>query len=107
MDTRPLPFDEDDPTQIDRIPAPLQHALRAGLLGSSVDTTRRPSFPPPLPVVLERRRPDPLTDSDEAWLETLPPASRAVLEAARRGPAQWPLAPRVPNAIVRPVTSDA
>lgn len=105
MDTRPLlTNDDEDRTEIDRIPAPLQHALRAGF--SVPPPKKKPLYPPPLPVALTRKRPALLTESDEAWLGTLPPAARAVLEAARHAPAEWPVAPRLNHAIVRPVATD-
>ena len=91
-------------TEIDRIPAPLQHALRAGL--SVPPPKKKPFYPPPLPIALTRKRPALVTESDELWLDTLPHAARAVLEAARHCPPEWPVAPRLPNAIVRPVATD-
>jgi hypothetical protein len=119
VDTRPfLPYDDDEPTQIDRIPAPLQHKLsfcapQAAFVReissrslSVPPPQKKPLYPPPLPIALKRKRPALLTQSDEVWLGSLPHAARAVLEAARHAPAEWPVAPRLPNAIVRPVASD-
>ena len=37
---------------------------------------------------------------------TFASAARAVLEAARHAPAEWPVAPRLNHAIVRPVATD-
>lgn len=57
----------------------------------------RADDPPALPFALRRR-----VDDDEAWLATLPPATRAVLEAARHG-APVRATSLVPGAVVRPV----
>jgi len=40
--------------------------------------------------------------SVDAWLASLPVASRLVLERARRPVAQWPDAPRIGFAVARP-----
>ncbi|MBX7193084.1 MAG: hypothetical protein K1X94_13540 [Sandaracinaceae bacterium] len=97
MDSRPIYLDDAEPTQIDSLPAPIAHmrAAKGGLI------------PPPLPFALTRKvEARPLTDSDEQWLESLPPATRAVLEAARRPPSEWPIAPRLANAVTMPVITD-
>jgi hypothetical protein len=57
----------------------------------------RADDPPALPFALRRRVHD-----DDAWLATLPPATRAVLEAARRGAPVHATA-LLPGAVVRPV----
>jgi hypothetical protein len=102
VDTRSLLLDDEDPTQIDKIPAPLLHALLVP------PPKKKPSvIPPPLPLSLTRKvEPARLTDSDEVWLASLPLATRAVLEAARHAPTEWPLAPRLEHAIVRPLVAD-
>lgn len=102
VDTRSLLLDDEDPTQIDKIPAPLLHALLVP------PPKKKPSMiPPPLPLSLTRKvEPARLTESDEVWLGTLPLATRAVLEAARRAPSEWPSAPRLEHAVIRPVVGD-
>lgn len=102
VDTRSLLLDDEDPTQIDKIPAPLLHALLVP------PPKKKPSvIPPPLPLSLTRKvEPARLTSSDEVWLASLPLATRAVLEAARHAPTEWPVAPRLEHAIVTPVRTD-
>jgi hypothetical protein len=40
--------------------------------------------------------------ADDAWIEVLPAAARAVLEQARTPATQWPVGPRIPFAVARP-----
>ncbi len=54
--------------------------------------------PPALPFALKRR-----TLDDAAWLASLPPATRAALEAARAPVADWPRVARPVGAIARPL----
>lgn len=58
-----------------------------------------PLIPPPLPARLSRVHRD--LGADELWLESLPAASRAVLEEARR-PSTLD-APRLKFAVARPL----
>lgn len=53
---------------------------------------------PARPFALERQ----VNDPHAAWLASLPPAARAVLEAARRPAPRWPLAARVEGAVAEP-----
>ncbi len=95
VDSRPIYLDDAEPTQIDSLPAPIAH-MRAA---------RAVPIPPPLPFALTRKlEPKALTDSDEVWLESLPPATRAVLEQARHAPSEWPAAPRLANAVITVLT---
>lgn len=56
-------------------------------------------IPPPLPACLSRAKHE--LEGDEAWLQTLPAAARAVLELARR---PQPLdAPRLRYAVATPI----
>lgn len=45
--------------------------------------------------------------SEEAFLRTLPAATRAVLEAARQPARDWPHAPRIAFAVARPLRKSA
>ncbi len=103
MDTHSFLLDDSDPTEIDRIPS---HLLRVPPPAKPAKKT--PSvIPPPLPLSLTRKvEPARLTESDEVWLETLPLSTRAVLEAARHAPSEWPFAPRLEHAVIRPLVSD-
>lgn len=110
MDPHPRLLDVDeDVTEIDLLPAPLRHIPPPAKPERKV----RAPIPPPLPILLKRKvdgegaRPlvNREPDSDELWLATLPPASRNVLEAARRPVAGWPIAPRLTYAIAQPVRS--
>lgn len=94
---------EDDITEIDVIPAPLLHIPPPAR--PKGEARLRAPIPPPLPIPLTRRveQVAPLSDSDAAWLASLPPASRNVLEAARRSAAGWPIAPRIASAIAQPI----
>ncbi len=94
--------DDDDLTEIDVLPAPMLHIPPPA---RPKEATLRAPIPPPLPIPLTRRveQVAPLSDSDEAWLATLPPASRNVLEAARRTAGGWPTAPRIASAIAQPI----
>lgn len=111
MDSRPNLLDADeDITQIDAIPAPLLHIPPPAMPATERPKRKsQPPIPPPLPIVLTRatRTADelvaPLTESDEAWLATLPAETREILEAARRTSAGWPMVPRIPSAIVTPL----
>lgn len=40
--------------------------------------------------------------ADDAWIEVLPAAARAVLEQARRPAKAWPYGPRIAFAVARP-----
>ncbi len=114
MDSRPNLLDaDDDITQIDAIPAPLLHIPPPAARSASAKRKSQPPIPPPLPISLTRpaahgaERVAPLTASDEAWLATLPSETREVLEAARRSSTGWPIAPRIPSAVVTPLTAPA
>lgn len=105
MDTRSFLLDDEDPTEIDRIPAAL---LRLPAPDWKAEAKKPAVIPPPLPLALTRKvEPARLTDSDEVWLATLPLATRAVLEAARHATTEWPMAPRLAHAVVTPVMSAA
>lgn len=101
------PLDTDGAiTLVDVIPAPLLHMLpppprRAAVRGSEPSVLRSAANSE-RELAIEAARV--ASVSDEAWLASLPPASRAVLEAARRGPGPWPLAPRADSAVARPVS---
>jgi hypothetical protein len=56
-------------------------------------------IPPPLPVVLRKR----IAIGDEMWLSSLPPESRAVLEAAAQPARPWPYAERIAGAVCTPI----
>jgi hypothetical protein len=61
------------------------------------------ALPPPLPVPLRAERSREIElDEDARWLASLPPATRAVLEAAKQPRLAWPFAPRLEGAIARP-----
>jgi hypothetical protein len=53
---------------------------------------------PAKPFQLERQ----VNDPHSAWLKSLSPEARAVLEAARRPAPRWPLATRVEGAVAEP-----
>lgn len=61
-------------------------------------TPAAPSEPPALPFTLMRKK----SDEDDAWLEDLSPAARAVLERAMMPAPSWPFAPRLPGAVATP-----
>lgn len=111
MDSRPNLLDDDDITQIDALPAPLLHIPPPAPPAERARRKSQPPIPPPLPISLTRPaahagvRVAPLTESDEAWLATLAPETRDVLEAARRSAAGWPIAPRIPSAVVTPLVA--
>jgi len=54
--------------------------------------------PPALPFTLVREK----ARNDEAWIMSLPAASRAVLERATMPAPNWPLAGRVRGAVAEP-----
>jgi len=112
VDSRPNLLDaDDDVTQIDAIPAPLLHIPPPAAPRERAQRKSQPPIPPPLPISLKRpaapgaERVAPLTESDEAWLATLPAETREVLEAARRSSTGWPIAPRIPSAVVTPLAA--
>jgi hypothetical protein len=69
---------------------------------ATIVTDRRELFhdpaPPALPFALRRR-----TVDEQAWLESLPPETRAVLESAREPVADWPRVSRPLGAIALPL----
>jgi len=114
VDSRPNLLDaEDDITQIDLLPSPLLHIPPPRVPGERLKRKSQPPIPPPLPISLRRHASHanehvaPLTESDEAWLATLPPETREVLEAARHTSTGWPIAPRIPSAVVTPLAAPA
>jgi hypothetical protein len=83
--------------------ATLQHDRRAWVCaraaaGGPSTSPARPPEPPALPLPLRRPRQD-----DAAWLASLAPETRAVLEAARARPLPWPRGARVPGAVAQPL----
>jgi hypothetical protein len=54
--------------------------------------------PPALPFTLTREK----ASNDEAWLSTLSPEKRAILEQATQPARDWPFASRLPGAVAQP-----
>lgn len=87
--------------------APLSQMLVSGAMDvSSMELSlAEEDAPPPLPLTLRpKSTPPPAPPSDDdAWLATLPEATRLELEAVRNGASRWPLAPRLNHAVAKPV----
>jgi hypothetical protein len=81
---------DDEITLIDVRPEDLHPEDRRAAYRLSVE-------PPPLPFPLATKKP-----SQEAWLSSLDPRARAVLEAARVVAPAWPIARRIPGAVAQP-----
>lgn len=90
-----------------RAHAPLSQMLLSGAMdvNSMELSLAEPDEPPALPLTLRlKSTPPPApTSDDDAWLATLPEATRLELEAVRNASTRWPLAPRLNHAIAKPV----
>ena len=91
----------------DFVDAPLSQMLVSGAMdvNSMELSLAEEDAPPPLPLTLRSKSTPPPapTSDDDAWLATLPEATRLELEAVRNASSRWPLAPRLNHAVAKPV----